>query len=77
MTAAESTAAPLDRIDVLTLEMRALGAEMRTGFAETRLSFVELETKLGARIDAVGTLVETVIDSLADFRREYQEHTHE
>lgn len=65
------------RVDVLALEMRAGFAEMRAGFAETRMGFVELETKLGGRIAAVDAKVETVIDALADFRREYQEHTHE
>ena len=68
----ETASAP-DRLDVLALEVRALAAEMRAGFAETRIGLTRVET----RVDAVDAKVETVIDAVADFRRESQQHTHE
>lgn len=48
----------MTELEVLRLEIRALAAEQRLGFAE------------------LGTRISTLIDSVADLRREYQDHFH-
>jgi ribosomal protein L29 len=47
-------------------EVQTIGLESRAGLAEVRLS-----------VARVGTDVQTLIDSLADFRREYAAHPHD
>lgn len=56
----------------LTLELQVSSAETRAGLAEVRANVAELRTS----VDRVDRKVELVIDALADFRREYGEHTH-
>lgn len=48
----------------------------RAGFAEARLALTHTERRLSERVTTVDRKVETVIDALADFRREYDQHGH-
>ena len=60
----------------LKQKMRVLGLEQRTGFAELKGSIADLRITNAERHDALKSRLDTLIDSLADFRREYAEHTH-
>ncbi|MDP9383492.1 MAG: hypothetical protein M3Q29_25775 [Chloroflexota bacterium] len=59
----------LSELRELRQEVQLLRAEQRAGQAEIRTAVAEF------RLAVTGTLG-TVIDSLADLRREYQGHTH-
>jgi hypothetical protein len=60
-------------------ELTTQQREMRAGFAETRAGFAELrvgQAEQRTAMDAVNRKLDLVIDAIADFRAEYQTHTH-
>ncbi|HVM26862.1 MAG TPA: hypothetical protein VM433_04225 [Mycobacteriales bacterium] len=75
-TVTDAEEEPMDRLDVLTLEMRAGFAELRAGSAELRGSIAEVRAELAEFRAQQGARHATVIDAIADLRNEYRGHTH-
>jgi hypothetical protein len=69
MSTAAAKEPPVDRIDAMTLEMRAGFAELRAGQAELRADHAEFRSTMSERFA-------TLIDAIADLRAEYRGHTH-
>lgn len=67
----------LDELRLLRLEQRAAAAEQRSTAAELRAGIAEARAAQIETATALRTRLDTVIDALADLRREYAQHTHD
>ncbi len=77
MSVSSAEEEPMDRLDVLSLEMRAGFAEIRAGLAEQRSGLAELRGEFVEFRVQQGERHATLNDAIADLRNEYRGHTHD
>lgn len=65
------------KIDLVLTEVRETRTEMLTEIRELRTETRSELRAMSGRIDALNGRVDTVIDALADLRRDFDTHTHE
>ncbi len=65
-----------DTLHVMTLEMRAGFAESRAGMAESRAGMADLRSEMADLRSDLTSRLDTLFAALAEFRAEYQAHTH-
>lgn len=70
MSSSSAEEEPMDRLDVLSLEMRAGFAELRAGLADVRADLSDFRTQQSDRHA-------TLVDAISDLRNEYRGHTHD
>ena len=58
-------------------ETRVALLELRASQAETRVSLSEFRNEVNRRLDDQSRKLDIIIDELAAFRAEYNQHTHE
>ena len=58
-------------------ETRVTLLELRASQAETRVSLAEFRAEVNRRLDDQSRKLDLIIDELAAFRAEYNQHTHE
>jgi hypothetical protein len=61
---------------IMDEETRIALLEIKGSLAELRLNVTERFTTVNDRFADVNTKLDTIIDVLTEFRREYTEHTH-
>jgi|GEM_PF-939665 hypothetical protein len=61
---------------IMDEETRIALLEIKGSLAELRLNVTERFTTVDDRFADVNTKLDTIIDVLTEFRREYTEHTH-
>ncbi|MBW3640162.1 MAG: hypothetical protein KY451_09980 [Actinobacteria bacterium] len=65
-----------DTLQVMTLEIRAGFAEVKSLIAESRGSTIDLRAGMSELRADMTTRLDTLFAALAEFRAEYQERTH-
>jgi hypothetical protein len=66
----------LRELQVLRREQRTAAAETRGSVAELRANLSELRLGLTERFDSVALQLTAIVNAIADFRQEYEQHTH-